>query len=81
MNWWEWRDFESRKREGGFYFLRAGIGGALRTLHSGVSSEAIPEGMADLVKRLDQPMENDQDTDERKRRHNNICEQSTEFQQ
>lgn len=64
MNWREWRDFESRKRGGGFYFVRAGIAGTLRTLHSDVLSEAIPEDMADLVKRLDQPMDDDQDTDE-----------------
>jgi hypothetical protein len=38
-----------------FGFVRSGIGRALQTLFSGVSSEAIPERMTELLKQLDQP--------------------------
>jgi hypothetical protein len=53
-----------------FAFVRAGIGRALRTLFSNISSEAIPDGMAELLKRLDQPVAESQDigeTDHRKK--------------
>jgi anti-sigma factor NepR-like protein len=35
--------------------VRTGIGAELRTLFSDVLSEPIPDGMAELLKQLDQP--------------------------
>jgi hypothetical protein len=46
-----------------FDFVRAGIGSALRTLHSDVLSEAIPGEMAELLRQLDRPPESGLDTD------------------
>jgi hypothetical protein len=49
--------------DAGFYFVRTGIGRALRTLYSDVLSEAIPERMAELLKQIDQPAKDGQDAD------------------
>jgi Anti-sigma factor NepR len=36
--------------------VRTAIGAELRKLHSGILSEEIPDGMAELIKQLDQQM-------------------------
>jgi len=43
-------------------FVRSGIARELRALYSRILSEAIPENMADLLKRLDQPATGDRDS-------------------
>jgi aminoglycoside phosphotransferase len=53
------------KRHAGFDLkaVLTAIGAELRTLHSDVLSEPIPDRMAELLKQLDQPMESNQGTD------------------
>jgi hypothetical protein len=40
-------------------FVRAGIARELQALYSDLMSEATPESIADMLKRLDPPMESD----------------------
>jgi hypothetical protein len=42
-----------RRFDAGFDFVCAGIGSALRTLHSDLLSEAIPDEMEELLRQLD----------------------------
>jgi len=48
----------------GLYFVRTGIGRELRILYSDMLSAAIPERMTELLKQLDRPTEDSEDTDE-----------------
>jgi hypothetical protein len=43
--------------------VRIGIGAALRTLHSDVLREEVPDRIAELMRQLDQPTESGQDVD------------------
>ncbi len=47
-----------------FDSVRAGIGSALRSLHSDVLREPLPDGIAELLRQLDEQLRQlDQDTD------------------
>jgi hypothetical protein len=46
-----------------FDSVRAGIGSALRSLHSDVLREPLPDRIAQLLRQLDQPTESSRDTD------------------
>jgi hypothetical protein len=43
--------------------VRTGIGAALRTLHSDVLHEPLPDRIAELLRQLDQPPESGDDND------------------
>jgi hypothetical protein len=45
-----------------FDFVRASIGSALRTLLSDVLSEAIPDEMVELLRQLDRPPQDDDES-------------------
>jgi hypothetical protein len=47
-----------------FEAVRTAIGAELRRLHSNVLREPIPDRMAELLRQLDRPTRNGQDTDE-----------------
>jgi len=52
------------KRVLSFDSVRAGIGSALRSLHSDVLREPLPDGIAELLRQLDEQLRQlDQDTD------------------
>ena len=53
----------ARRPDACFDFVRHGIARELRALYSKVLSEAIPDGMAELLKQLDQPTESGQYND------------------
>jgi hypothetical protein len=46
-------------RSDALYFVCTGIGKELRTLHANLLSEQIPERMAEVLKQLDQPTEDE----------------------
>jgi hypothetical protein len=46
-----------------FEAVRTAIGTALRSLHSDVLCEPLPDRMVELLRQLDRPSESNQDTD------------------
>jgi hypothetical protein len=46
-----------------FEAVRTAIGTALRSLHSNVLNEPLPDRIVELLRQLDRPSENNQDTD------------------
>jgi len=46
-----------------FEAVRTAIGTALRSLHSNVLNEPLPDRIAELLRQLDQPSESNRDTD------------------
>jgi hypothetical protein len=54
----------ARRPNADLEFVRAGIGKGLRALYSDIVSEAIPENLTDLLKRLDQPKNSNLGDDE-----------------
>ena len=51
------------RADSNFEAVRAAIGTALRSLHSDVLREPLPDRIAELLRQLDQPTESSRDTD------------------
>ena len=51
------------RADSNFEAVRAAIGTALRSFHSDVLREPLPDRIAELIRQLDQPTESSRDTD------------------